>query len=319
LRIGFISNTHSGRNRKSLAEIRALLDAQPTLLHREVRYPEQVAEALEEFSRAKVDVIALNGGDGTIQAAVTCLYQQPLFERMPLLALLPGGTTNMTAYDISGGRRKLLPSIHRLLRGARAGGDWRVIERPILRVRPAPGEEPLYGFFFGAGAIIRGMEYFHARIRTKGLKNELGPGLTLLRFVYGILRGDPGFAGSQPISAGLDGIAPGQADNTLLLFVSTLDRFFLGMRPYWGKEPEPLHFTRILEKPQRLLRVLPSIIRGRPNRHVSEAAGYHSHNALTVRLIMDGRFSLDGELHEASAERGAVEIESAGRVRFICL
>ena len=319
MRIGFISNTHSGRNRKSLAEIRALLDAQPTLLHREVRYPEQVAEALEEFSRAKVDVIALNGGDGTIQAAVTCLYQQPLFERMPLLALLPGGTTNMTAYDVSGGRRKLLPAIRGLLRGARAGGDWRVTERPVLRVCRGDGAVPLYGFFFGAGAIIRGMEYFQARVRTKGLKNELGPGLTLLRFVYGILRGDSGFSGSQPVSVGLNGALPGPPENTLLLFVSTLERFFLGMRPYWGKEPEPLHFTRIRENPRRLLRVFASIVRGRPNRHVSAAAGYQSHNASTVRLSMDGRFSLDGELHEARSDRGEIEIECAGRLRFICL
>lgn len=319
LRIGFISNTHSGRNRKALAEVRGLLNAQPSLLHREVRFPEQVAEALEEFSRAAVDIVAVNGGDGTIQSVLTCLYSRAPFERMPLLALLPGGTTNMTAYDISGGRRKLLPCVRKLLRGAPTGNDWHVVERPILRVRSGDNGTPLYGFFFGAGAIIQGMEYFQARVHSKGLKNELGPGLTMLRFIYGILRGDPSFAGSQAVSVGLHGAAPGATENTLLVFVSTLERFVLGMRPYWGKGPAPLHFTRILENPRRLLRSLPSIARGRPNRHVTEAAGYHSRNVEAVRLLMDGVFSLDGELHQACTESGAIEVDCAGRLRFICL
>ena len=319
MRIGCISNTHSGRNRKALTEIRDLLSAQPQLLHREVRFPQQVAEALGDFARAGVDLVAINGGDGTIQAALTSLYSQRLFERMPLLALLPGGTTNMTAYDISGGRRKLLPSIRKLLRGAETGGDWTVVERPVLRVRPGADAACLYGFFFGAGAIIRGMEYFQARVHSKGLKNELGPGLTMLRFIYGILRGDPGFAGSQPIAVGLDGEAPAASDDTLLLFVSTLERFVLGMRPYWGREDEPLHLTRILERPQRLLRALPAIARGRPNRHVTETAGYFSHNTNAVRLLMDGMFSLDGELHEARGEWGGVELNCAGRARFVRL
>ena len=123
----------------------------------------------------------------------------------------------------------------------------------------------------------------------------------------------------SPIAVGLNGAATAPSEATLLLFVSTLERFVLGMRPYWGREDEPLHFTRILERPQRLLRALPAIARGRPNRHVTEAAGYFSHNAAAVHLQMDGMFSLDGELHESRGEWGAVELTCAGCARFVRL
>jgi len=320
LRIGFISNTHSGRNRKALGKIRRLLAATPAVLHREVRTPEQIAEALEEFSRAGVDVVALNGGDGTIQSAVTTLLSRKLFQPLPLLALLPGGTTNMTAYDIGGGRRRLLPAVRKLLRPlADDKSDWQLVQRPLLRVRAGDGEAPRYGFFFGAGAIIQGMEYFQARVHTKGLKNELGPGLTLLRFIYGVLRGQSDFTGSAPVVVGLNGEEPVHEYKSLILFVSTLERFFLGMRPYWGKKGDPLHFTLIEQGPRRLLWALPAILRGRSNRSVTESAGYHSHDVSAVKLLMDGRFSLDGELSEARIDRGPVVLESAGEMRFIRL
>jgi hypothetical protein len=320
LRIGLISNTHSGRNRKALPKIRAILAARPWVLHREARTPEQIAEALDEFARAGVEVVALNGGDGTIQSALTHLFAVQPFKTMPLLALLPGGTTNMSAYDISGGRRRLLPSLHRLLGPTeQSGGDWKTMERSLLKVRARPEAEPLFGLFFGAGAIIRGMEYFQAQIHSKGLKNEIGPGLTLLRFLWGVLRGDPAFIGGSPVVIGVDREDPKRGFDSLILFVSTLERLFLGMHPYWGKEGGPMHFTLIEEHPGHLLRAFIPVVRGRPGRYVTEAEGYHSHNITTLQLLLDGRFSLDGELYEARSEWGPIILESGQKARFIRL
>ncbi len=320
MRIGLISNTHSGRNRKALPKIRALTAARPWVLHREARTPEQIAEALGEFAEAGVDVVALNGGDGTIQSALTHLFVAQPFEIMPLLALLPGGTTNMSAYDISDGRRRLIPSLHKLLESSEQDRcNWETVERSLLKVQARPGAEPLFGLFFGSGAIIRGMEYFQAQIHTKGLKNEIGPGLTLLRFLWGVLRGDPEFIGGSPVVISIDGEDRQRRFDALILFVSTLERFFLGMRPYWGKGGGPMHFTLIEEHPRHLLRAFIPVIRGRPNRYVSEAEGYHSHDITTLQLLLDGRFSLDGELHEARREWGPVIIETGQKARFIRL
>ena len=111
--------------------------------------------------------------------------------------------------------------------------------------------------------------------------------------------------------------APEQSFDSLLLFASTLERFFLGMRPYWGSEQGALRLTLIENRPERLLRAFPGIVRGRPNRFVTEAAGYHSHNAQEIRLLLDGRFSLDGELYPARSELGPLILDRAGSVRFV--
>ena len=47
------------------------------------------------------------------------------------------------------------------------------------------------------------------------------------------------------------------------LFASTLDRLLFGMRPYWGREEEPLHITFVRQKPKHPLRSLWALLSGR--------------------------------------------------------
>src|SRR3546814_1330268 len=78
---------------------------------------------LDSFAADGVDVVAVAGGDGTVQAVLTALYGRRPFRRPPLLAVLPRGTTNMTAADIGLPRRgdkDTLGSLARLLAAAPA-------------------------------------------------------------------------------------------------------------------------------------------------------------------------------------------------------
>ena len=49
-------------------------------------------------ARDGVQVLAVDGGDGTAQMVLTALYRQSPFEVPPLLALLPSGTTSSAIY-----------------------------------------------------------------------------------------------------------------------------------------------------------------------------------------------------------------------------
>jgi hypothetical protein len=102
--VGVISNPASRRNaRGGLKTIEAELAAHPQVSHRLARTPPQIDTALAELAAAGVRRVVLNGGDGTVQAALTTLALRSPFASPPQVLVLAGGTTNMSAYDL--GRR----------------------------------------------------------------------------------------------------------------------------------------------------------------------------------------------------------------------
>ena len=140
------------------------------------------------------------------------------------------------------------------------------------------------------------------------------PGLTLIRMLLAILFKDHSKVPPLLTKTHLDGRSPVEKSN-LLVLISTLDRLFLGMRPYWGEEGGPLHYTAVGAKPRYLLRILPSLFRGRVNRYATAENGYLSNNVHEVKLEMDGDFTLDGELYDV--EQGSITIGSAGPFKFL--
>ena len=119
-RIGVIINPLSGGNRNGLEDIRRLICDYPRVVHCDVQTPDDVLEALKDFARQEVDLLAVNGGDGTIQAVLTALFHHQPFEMQPLLAVLQSGTSSMTARDVgfTGCRIK---SLRKLFTWAAAG------------------------------------------------------------------------------------------------------------------------------------------------------------------------------------------------------
>lgn len=117
LRIGLLSNPHSGRNRRGFQGIPKILTDYPWVQHREVQTPTDIVAALGDFAGKALDLLVINGGDGTVQATLITLFHHELLTPLPLLAILPGGSTNMTAGDVElrGNHRRAL---HKLLRWA---------------------------------------------------------------------------------------------------------------------------------------------------------------------------------------------------------
>jgi diacylglycerol kinase (ATP) len=317
--VGLISNPHSGRNRKHLRAIERIVANHPRVHHCPTTGSADVPAALSALADRGVEVIAINGGDGTVARVLTHLLEDAPFERLPLIALLPGGTTNMNAGDV-GLRGGLVKAVRRLCRWADDDRiEGRLLRRAILRVYPGTGQSATYGMFFGTGAIIHGIEYCRASIHTKGVASEIGPGLAMARTLWGIARGDRRFARPVAVSVALDDAPPAPAEDILILLVCSLERLFLGIRPYWGKENAPLHVSLIRAGADRLLRNLPALLRGRTGPHADGAGGYQSRNVARISLTLDGPWTLDGELYQASRAAGPVTISDGGPVTFIRL
>jgi hypothetical protein len=317
--IGLLSNPNSGRNRKQLREIVQIVSDYPRIHHLTTRTAGDIPAALAEFADRSVDILAVNGGDGSVVQVLTHLLEERPFANLPWLLLLPGGTTNMSAGDV-GLRGNLRRAVARLCRWTQQRPrSYHLLQRPVLRVRPGSSRDVVCGMFFGAGAIIQGIEYCRTRVHIRGVSNEIGPGLAMARTVWGILQRDPRFVRPVSIATALDDRPAGPAREELLLLVSTLERLFLGMHPYWGQEPHPLHVSMVRYDAPRFLRALPVLLRGRTNRHTTEAAGYRSHNVERLHLTLKGSWTLDGELYTADPATGPVAIDSAGPVTFLKL
>jgi len=314
--VGMLTNPKSGGNKKGLGNIRHFLAQHPGILHAEAATPVDMNAALADFAARDVDLLVINGGDGTIHAALTAIYGRAIFPRPPIFALLEAGTTSMLSRDC-GVRGKPPVALAKILDwNSDTGRNRRHIhERPVLNVRQEADTEPLCGMFFGAGAIPLGIELCHASMNPDGIRGEIMPGMIIARLILAVLMGNDTFLPPTRLGIRIDK-TPALQDSCLFAMVSTLERLFLGLHPFWGCESAPLHFTALRTKPSRLLRNLPFLLRGRKTITATPENGYFSHNAGKITLDFRGRFILDGEFFEATSP---LTIEPAGPARFLII
>ncbi len=172
--------------------------------------------------------------------------------------------------------------------------------------------------FFGTAGVVQGTRYFHDRIHTLGLRGEVGPGLTIARLLFDVIRGRGEHVSPENVTVELDGHAPERQD-WLMILVSTLERLSLGLSPFWSKEDGPLHYTALRARPRHLLPVLPWLLRGRAHRRLIPPNGYVSHNVREVRLSLDTAFSLDGQIFPVDGKAGPVVLGNGGAISFVRL
>lgn len=312
--IGMISNPLSGGNKQGIGRIRTYLANHLHIRAAEATTPGELHAVLDDFSARGVDLLIINGGDGTVQAVLTALLGQPGATPLPLLALLRAGTTSMLARDV-GARGEPLVALKKIHAWSmdRERDPRHIHERPVLRVIQEDNGESPCGMFFGAGAIPRGIDIFHSSMNPQGIRGELMPGLTSLRLLLAALFGNVKLLPPTDMAIRLDK-TPTQGTSYLFAMVSTLERLFLGLHPFWGKETAPLHFTALKWKAPRFLRNLPFLLRGVPTATATEENGYFSNNAARITLDFRGPFTLDGEIFQA---RSPLTIEPVGPVRFL--
>ncbi len=314
--IGLISNPRSGHNRRRLPALAGQLKSVPDLTHIVTDSVDDIAGALRELRDRGCECLAINGGDGTLAATLGCALEQAIFDELPPVALLPAGTANMTAGDV-GVRGSLPRAVRKLCRWRRGQLAARRERRSLMRV--SCGGAPRYGMFLGAGAIIQGTEYAHREIHSRGLRDDFSVGLGAVRTVWGIARGEPAFREFPELELRLPEAGRHSRHTAMLLAVSTLRRLFLGLDPFWGREPGPLRLTVIDADCQRFLRTFQAIARGRAGRFARPEHGYHSCNSARIELRMRGRLNLDGEMLTASPASGPVRISGSEPLTFLRL
>lgn len=325
--IALLSNPNSGRS-KHLSTISLLVQDNVDITHFQASTTEQFTQFVEQLKQTPVDVVAINAGDGTIHALLTLMFAR--LPEMPLLAILKGGTTNMTGGDV-GIQGHCVSGLKKLIKwGKDPQRITSTVTRPVLKIDWDAPASPVCGMFFGTGAIIEGQDYFHSHISQKGLRDSIGPALSALRLLFALNKKEqPLFS---PVPMQLSGWTMDDSNafaetpelhssgEHLLAFASGLERLFLGIHPFWGANQGAWYFTAVRHQQQgySLLKLLP-VFRGKPRSDMTPRQGFHSAKLNRLEMLFNGEFTVDGERYSTNSNNQLVTLSLAGYATFLQL
>ncbi|WP_033073928.1 diacylglycerol/lipid kinase family protein [Sphingopyxis sp. MWB1] len=230
--VALLSNPRSTGNRALLPRVREYCAAHPDIFHYEVEDVDQIGEAIRTIAMVSPRVVAINGGDGTVQAALTELYSGGHFGGTPPpVAVLPNGKTNLIALDLGaeGDPIKALARVVELVGEGRL--EDHVIERQLIAL-DREGARPVLGMFLGGAYLADVMLYCRHRIYPLGLPNGLSHFLAAILGFFAILFGVGGGRlppKPQPMTVSL--VRQGELKGKFsLLIVTTLEKLLLSIR-----------------------------------------------------------------------------------------
>jgi len=323
LRIGVVNNLRAGKSQEQVSRMLGFLRSHPDVLHVETENAGVMPEALTELARQEVDLLVVNGGDGTLQYVLTEILGHGTFgDRVPMIAPLRAGRTNMSALDL-GAHRNPLRGLAELIDCAEDGRiAERVEPRRVLHVSYGYGitRTSQYGMFFGAGLIKRAIDLNHRLFDNDDQKLlvEGVPGATLVTagLIGRAITGDnSGILAPDKVQILLDGEEVAQGEFHLVI-ASTLSRLFARMRPFWGQGPGGVRFTSIASPAHRIGAAAVGILRGQPRDWVTPGNGYTSRNVDHAELRMGCGFTVDGELWQPDSDRG-ISLTAERVVHFV--
>lgn len=280
------------RLRERLADGGEVLDAST---------PDELARAVERFRAARIDVLGVNGGDGTGHCVLTAFVRAYGQEPLPRLLLLRGGAMNTIARGsgVRGGPERILREV---LARVRQGAPLRTRERDLLRIT-ADDREPIYGFIFGTGIVVAFLEaYYRMALPSPAaaailMARAAGSALVNGEFARSIAR-------REFLRVATDGDEWPDGSYLALVAGSTPDIGF-GFKPFARCDEQPgfFHAVGIVGSLPELALAVPRLRRGAPwRRRVAQ-------DELARKLVVQAersRFTVDGDLY-ASERRVTVE------------
>jgi len=299
-RIALISNPRSTGNLAQLPRIRAFCADHPNIFHYEVERADQIGEAMKTIARIHPSVLAINGGDGTVQATLTELFNGGHFgDVAPPVAVLPSGKTNLIALDL-GAQGDPVEALERLIEIANADLSPHLVARELIALSGGEtGIQPVIGMFLGGAGLADIMLYCRERIYPLGLPNSISHFITAIAVVlHQVFRMRASFLPPEPrplsVVVRREGTITGRF---AFLFVTTLEKLLLSSE-LGSAGRGPLKFVAVEQKPVSMLRAFAASLVGRLGR--TKLAGVHVEEADEIAIEgEESQVILDGETFRA--------------------
>jgi hypothetical protein len=297
-RIALLSNPKSTGNLAQLPRIRAFCAENPDIFHYEVEKADQVGAALRTIAKVRPKVLVINGGDGTVQAALTEIHNGAHFgDKPPPVAVLPSGKTNLIALDL-GARGDPIAALKRLLDIAQSDLAPHLVAKELIALRSGENQLPVIGMFLGGAGLADIMLYCRTKIYPLGLPNGVSHAITAVAvLVRMLLKVKGGFLPPKPSQLQVSSRSGRLSGRFSLLAVTTLERLLLSSE-LAGSRPGSLKLLAVDERASSVLRALGASLRGKLGR--STLQGVHFHETEEVQIEGDhSDVILDGETFRA--------------------
>ena len=303
-----VSNPRSRQNRRNtgvVGQMSSMLGARGR-----VAQPASRADLLEEARRCReeaIDILAVNGGDGTLHVVLTAFVEAYGDEPLPPVAILRGGTMNTIAGGL-GIRGRPADLLAALL--APSAPPIPFAERSILRIEG--GEKPEYGFLFGNGLLSN----FLAEYYTSADPSPLTAAWLLVRAIVSATYGGALMKRlSAPVqcTVEVDGVR-WPAERYLAVTMGTVDDIGFGFRPFFEalRQPGRMHAIGFACSAMGMVLALPRIRLARP----PDSPDIYS--AVPERVVFTSAapmpFMVDGDFHPAGM---SITVSVGPRIRFV--
>jgi diacylglycerol kinase family enzyme len=246
---------------------------------------EELDAAMAQLAKNPPDVLAINGGDGTVHRVLTAASQA--FPTLPKLALLPGGTMDIAARS-TGWLGRGAHGLQRLLEG-----DLIPTERSLLLV-----DGRWAGFLFGNGLIARFLEVYEevddptAMRAAQILAHGAGSAVVGGPFAARLTRRWEG-------SVELDGTVL-DGDDWLAVAAGTVEQIGLGFRPFRNAKPGRMHAVALGCAVGRFARELPRVYRRSPLQEPGNVEQVSQ--KMVLRSAEPATYMVDGDFHRGGQE-----------------
>ena len=293
-RIALLSNPKSSGNIAQLSRIRDYCAEHPDIFHYEVERAEQIGDGLRSIARVRPKILIINGGDGTVQAALTEIHNGRHFgDEPPPVAVLPNGKTNLIALDL-GAQGDPIVALERLVALAQSDLNPHIVARELIALRCDPTSRPVIGMFLGGAGLADTMLYCRNKIYPLGLPNGLSHALTAIALLVRMfLRLQASFLPPKPspmqVSVRRDGRISGRF---ALLAVTTLEKMLLSGRVK-GAGTGRLKLLAVEERPVSLLKVFTASLAGKLGDSAMRGVHFEESDEISIEgentnLILDG-------------------------------
>ncbi|MDZ4306882.1 diacylglycerol/lipid kinase family protein [Allopontixanthobacter sp.] len=310
--VGVIYNRHSHHNlkRRHPAEAAADLPVSAGGHPADVIVAEPAGHGdlpatLADFKRRGVELLVMNGGDGTVRDVLSSGLKV-WGDDWPALAVLPRGKTNALNVDLGAPADWTLAGVIAAFEQGRRVHRRGIVMTPL----PASGSAedsppPMMGFILGAGAFKTGIKAGQDAHRL-GAFNSLAVGVTAVWGVAQALLGSTrnrwrrGTGMQLLLGPNRDPMPHsgfGDPAQRWILIASTLGRLPLGMKLF-GPYRDGLRVTVMDKARRRTLAMVPAIVVGNAPGWIGRS-GVHFARADEFELTLDDGFILDGEIFPA--------------------
>jgi len=289
--IGLIHNPNARKNigKKWLADhLRRIIGDTGVVV--ETPTPEAVKETAEKFKKNGIDLLLINGGDGTNHIVLTQFLNVYKDKKLPPFLHLRGGTMNTLANSLKVKKLSTEQLLRRIVDKYIRKEKFDMIERNIIKI----GER--FGFIFGTGLVSNFLEAYyrgHGTGSTKALKvimNGIISSLTGTEYVKNLFK-----KVNVRIVADKE-IVPIQ--NLTILLAATVKDVGLGLKP--AHLAEIRDFFHLIVSDINVFRVLsyiPRMIFAMPLKNKRIFSKIVKQVVIEPLLSNTIRYTIDGELY----------------------